>query len=445
MTHVSPNVFSIVSVSAGRCLDVSGGSLHRGGKIHLWDSYFHDNQLWEIVPTNACQFPYLEPADLHKYSVPFSRFSDCKITLEEHGFVIISDIFDCEEIHQAAISIGEDLREVCDDDACLSETVHPTIADAYAEFTSVPAESCVERWPGCSFQSNFRGLGQGRYPWYFRSHEKIREIYSFLYDLSPEELVVGMDAVFFKPFASPATRWTTEWGHCDHNIKRADTGPDWLVYQSVASVWPSVTEQDATTVMWPGSHKEIFPGMMSDPDVTPSNGHYIPLGSLLKSNSPERHRLLERYQREARRIPLPAGSLLIWDSRTVHQGWSEGMRLAMPICWEPRSRRSETALRRKLRLCASGLVTTHWASLGEQHHIDAHREVFEGEAVDEGQDIMHVKLPLTTGIIPYGLREGVSWEEVKEACAAAKAKGDQSEKAAERIRSFLKPEIAALL
>ena len=33
--------------------------------------------------------------------------------------------------------------------------------------------------------------------------------------------------------------------------------------------------------------------------------------------------------------------LLLWDSRTVHQGWRGGPRLAMPICWEPRHRRSE--------------------------------------------------------------------------------------------------------
>ena len=33
--------------------------------------------------------------------------------------------------------------------------------------------------------------------------------------------------------------------------------------------------------------------------------------------------------------------LLLWDSRTVHQGWRGGPRLAQPICWEPRERRSQ--------------------------------------------------------------------------------------------------------
>jgi hypothetical protein len=50
-------------------------------------------------------------------------------------------------------------------------------------------------------------------------------------------------------------------------------------------------------------------------------------------------------------------------------GWNKGPRLAQPICWEPRSRRSEAALLRKALLCCQGLPSTHWASLGVQHSM----------------------------------------------------------------------------
>merc|ERR1712014_317992 len=71
----------------------------------------------------------------------------------------------------------------------------------------------------------------------------------------------------------------------------------------------------------------------------------------------------------ARRIPVPAGGLLLWTSRTTHQGWSGGPRLAQPVCWEPRARRDEIARERKFRLAALGLPSTHWASLALPHEL----------------------------------------------------------------------------
>ena len=85
---------------------------------------------------------------------------------------------------------------------------------------------------------------------------------------------------------------------------------------------------------------------------------YLPLSKLSEHTQ---GRLLPDWTLQAKRVPVPAGALLIWDSRLVHQGWRGGPRLAQPICWEPRARRSEEALERKARLTALGLPSTHWA------------------------------------------------------------------------------------
>jgi hypothetical protein len=100
-------------------------------------------------------------------------------------------------------------------------------------------------------------------------------------------------------------------------------------------------------------------------------GNYIPIvcRGVIDHKNPENRYFNERYLRCARRIRLHPGDLLIWDSRTIHQGWGGGYRLAMPICWEPRSRRTDETFARKVRLCALGLPSTHWASLGLQHNI----------------------------------------------------------------------------
>merc|ERR1740123_1248666 len=79
--------------------------------------------------------------------------------------------------------------------------------------------------------------------------------------------------------------------------------------------------------------------------------------------------LMEGWQQRARRIVAPPGSLLLWNSRTVHTGWRGGPRLAQAVCLEPATRRSEAERLSKLRLAALGLPACHWASAGMQHDM----------------------------------------------------------------------------
>merc|ERR1712217_900298 len=71
----------------------------------------------------------------------------------------------------------------------------------------------------------------------------------------------------------------------------------------------------------------------------------------------------------ARRVPVPAGALLLWNSRTIHTGWKAGPRLAQPVCFEPIERRSAKERISKLRLCSLGLPSVHWAGTAMQHDM----------------------------------------------------------------------------
>eukprot|EP00004_Rigifila_ramosa_P025907 TRINITY_DN7865_c0_g1_i2.p4 TRINITY_DN7865_c0_g1~~TRINITY_DN7865_c0_g1_i2.p4 ORF type:complete len:108 (-),score=23.88 TRINITY_DN7865_c0_g1_i2:225-548(-) len=42
--------------------------------------------------------------------------------------------------------------------------------------------------------------------------------------------------------------------------------------------------------------------------------------------------LRDTFVRDARRVPVPAGALLVWNSRLIHQGHAGGPRLAMVGC-----------------------------------------------------------------------------------------------------------------
>eukprot|EP00759_Apiculatamorpha_spiralis_P021085 PhF_6_TR26158/c0_g1_i12/m.37107 len=78
---------------------------------------------------------------------------------------------------------------------------------------------------------------------------------------------------------------------------------------------------------------------------------------------------MKEFATYARRIPVPAGGMIMWSSRTIHQGWPNGPRLAVPVCYEPSSRRTGEVLEKKKQLVRLGLPSSHWASICVEHSL----------------------------------------------------------------------------
>lgn len=175
------------------------------------------------------------------------------------------------------------------------------------------------------------------------------------------------------------------------------TGLTWPCAQGVLYVWPSEGNDTSTTVVWPRSHREVYERIMQDAEAV-ARGRSIG-GQSVKLRELQDASLREELLREAvlgsRRVPCPKGSLLLWDSRTIHQGWRGGPRLAQPICWEPRERRPEAAARRKRWMCCSGVASSHSASEGRVH----------GMAKEAPRPSVEDGLPLLrASLVPWGVR-----------------------------------------
>jgi hypothetical protein len=77
--------------------------------------------------------------------------------------------------------------------------------------------------------------------------------------------------------------------------------------------------------------------------------------------------MMNKWKLNARRVPVAAGSLLIFNSKTIHQGYSHGKRLAQTLAWEPKLYRTNASKFKKIDAIRKGYGTTHWASLGIHH------------------------------------------------------------------------------
>jgi len=124
------------------------------------------------------------------------------------------------------------------------------------------------------------GLAQGKFAWKLRLQPRLRRVYEVIYKSVGEELVVGMDCVFFKPHGTPPGDRDHYWPHADMDVTD-ETVKDWSVFQSVLAVWP-LDENSSCTVVWPGSHKEIYDYLIESlREIRIKFGHAGPLHNIL--------------------------------------------------------------------------------------------------------------------------------------------------------------------
>lgn len=360
-------------LAASTDLEVSHGHVRRA--IWSYQPYISPSQdarrRRQLEETHVF-FPIMSSDELTPICVPASApAARLRDVFARFGCCLVVDLLDAKE---CAILEGlwqADLLRLVDD----KQAITPSVSDNLARVQHDGCRTWPESWQkllgkkGCASQY---GMPHGSFAWAARLHPKVRHIFASLFDVHSDELAVGLDVVFWN--ASDTTEVTSnkQWLHVDQNHR---SGLTHLCAQGVLYVWPSTDLRASTTAVWPGSHLATYDRLMQD-------NHAVQKGRReLNSQSVRINHLHDPYEREelarqaiasTRRVPCPAGSLLLWDSRTIHQGWSGGPRLAQPVCWEPKWRRDEAAYRRKLYMCAAGVPSSHSSSEGRVHGMAQH-------------------------------------------------------------------------
>lgn len=295
--------------------------------------------------------------------------------LEEHGCAVVTGVASPEECARLQGLFAEDLADVVDAPAAER-------AGGAARRAAAAALEDPQQWPEQSMsllgemgRCQLRGLPHGRFAWACRLHAGVRRCYEALH--GTQDLVSSCDNTFFAPAAQREERTNRSWPHVDQNVhdrrvfdEHGQGIGEWGVFQGLLYIWSAEASHASATALLPGSHLEAYDELMADAGMAKrgrKGSHFSALGAL--EDSVLAAALSERWLAGAGRVPVPSGALLLWSSRTLHQGWSGGPRLAQPVCWEPIDRRDAAALERKMRLAALGLPSTHWASLGAPHTL----------------------------------------------------------------------------
>lgn len=312
-------------------------------------------------------FPVMTSDELANITLPADALKDqIQAMLRMHGTCLLTGVLDAAECQYFERLWQEDLLSIINDTAAGLQPEHAAVLQKLQK-------EGLKAWPHCwsdglgqkeKGSASLRGAPHGSFAWQARLHPAVRDIFARIFDVPASETVVGLDCTFWSSADTLAAESNNEWLHCDQNYK---TGLKERCFQGVLYVWPSEDDCSSTTVIWPGSHR-IYQRLMSDP-LAESKRQSLHLNKL--QNLCLRESLLDIAIAGSRRVPCPAGSLLLWDSRAIHQGWAGGPRLAQPVCWEPRSRRAgvEGAIRRKIYMAAAGVPSTHSSSEGRVHGL----------------------------------------------------------------------------
>lgn len=200
------------------------------------------------------------------------------------------------------------------------------------------------------------GVGHAQACWDVRQSPKVVEIFAEFWGVPAEDLLVSFDGLSFHPPPEITNRgWNRNntWYHCDQSF----TQSEFKCVQSWVTV-EDVEDGDATLTFYEGSHKyhnefeSVYQtGEKSDWYKLQPNEEQFYIDKLCKQT----------------RIVCPKGSLVLWDSRTIHCG-SESIRgRANPkwraiiyLCYQPRSYATEAQLNKKKKALIELRTTSHW-------------------------------------------------------------------------------------
>ena len=209
------------------------------------------------------------------------------------------------------------------------------------------------------------GIGQARHMWFARMHPGVLNVYSKLYRESPRDLVTSFDGCsVYLPKQSElwpsgrggrmADKTMRLWMHTDQNFyERSEPMP---IYQSWITS-EDVKDGDGTLVVFPKSHK-LHSAFGNEFMKTVSRNYY-------KYDKPEEEDFWTKtHGMVPTGITCPAGSMVLWDSRTFHCGippkkGRESLRNVAYVCMVPRSWCSPDVLQKRIELFERGATTAH--------------------------------------------------------------------------------------
>jgi len=281
-----------------------------------------------------------------------------RATVAKYGVAIVDNVLDDEEIMAMRSGAWTTLAHI---------TQKLPQNEIIREDNPASWRSIKKLFPLHSMLIQHWGIGHAQFVWDLRENYKITNIFAKIWDCSRADLLCSFDGIsFHMPPETTNIGWhkyaklgTEDWKglHTDQSYLRND----FECIQSWVTAY-DVNEGDATLSFLEGSHKlhkDFVEHYLEDSvdDKKLKDDWY------LLSNQEEYDFYTEECLR--RQIKCKAGSMVFWDSRTIHKGMEPlktrkqpNFRCVVYICMQPRT--PNVLYNKKIKAFEEFRMTSHW-------------------------------------------------------------------------------------
>lgn len=270
--------------------------------------------------------PVLSPSDPSlmgefEYQKYITTVEGLKETVEKYGVAIIPNVLHEDECEKMVREMWEYFEHITQK---WPKPIKRDDESSWSGFYKLkPKHSMlIQNW----------SAGQSQCSWNVRQNPKIVEIFAKFWGCDEKDLIVSFDGLsFYVPPEVTHKGWHTEtWYHCDQSFTRN-------AFECLQS-WVTgldVNKGDATLAFFEGSHR-LHKEFATAFDIKRHGDWY-------KLNRDEEQFYLSQGCAK-KRMWCPKGSMVFWDSRTIHCGTEalaeremDNFRSVVYLCYQPRT------------------------------------------------------------------------------------------------------------
>lgn len=291
---------------------------------------------------------------IYEYNKYITTIDNLSNTLEQYGVAIIPNVLNKSECDNMKEGMWNYLEHITSQ---MDIPITRTNSNTWKTFKKL--------YPKHSMLLQFWSVGHSQFIWNLRTNPKVIAPFEKIWNTKAEDLLVSFDAAsfhfppettnfgWFHPIKKGYIQPTKSWLHTDQSFLRNE-------FECIQS-WINAYDTnpgDATITLLESSHKYHKDFSTHFTPNKPDDWYVL--------NNEELDWYLKKDCKKVN-ITCPAGSMVLWDSRTIHSGIepvetrdNPNFRCVIYFCYTPRIFASESTLHKRIDAWKNLRMTSHW-------------------------------------------------------------------------------------
>jgi len=308
-----------------------------------------------IVGTLALNSELQTPMQFEYTDRYITSIENMQETLDRYGVAVIPNVLDEKEVISAQNQMWD-----------LLETLTKKFEVPIERKSPSTWKSFYDLMPMHSMLIQHHSVGQSQVVWDVRQNEKVVDVFSKLWKTKPEDLLCSFDglSIHLPPEITKRGWFRNTWYHTDQSYFRNDLE----CYQGFVTMY-DVNDNDGTLTVLEGSHNyhSEFAKFLEIDKLDKKSKEYKDLKTDWYKLTPEQQDFYMKKGCKMTCVKCPKGSLVLWDSRTIHAGKEpdktrkeQNTRFIVYVCMTPRKLCTKTNLKKKQKAFEDMRMTSHW-------------------------------------------------------------------------------------